>query len=103
MNIGKATPYELLAAIWTGREGRKRISSAERVQANRALMRKLEYVERVGVGELREAGSSWAEIGQILGISRQAAWEKYRFVSVPGENRRNAPGTVLKSARWSRS
>jgi hypothetical protein len=100
MDIDKATPYELLAAIWTGREGKKRLSSAERVRANRALMKQLEYVESFGVGELREAGSSWAEIGQILGISRQSAWEKYRFVRVPGGNRHNAPGIAMKAARW---
>jgi hypothetical protein len=103
MNIDKATPYELLAAIWTGREGKKQITNTERVQANRALMRMLQANESFGVGELREAGSSWSEIGKILGISRQSAWEKYRFVKVPGHNRHNAPGTVLKHARWSRN
>ena len=103
MNIEKATPYELLAAIWTGREGKKAISSTERVQANRALMRQLQAAENFGVGELREAGASWTEVGKILGISRQSAWEKYRFAKVPGHHRHNAPGTVLKSARWSRS
>ena len=103
MNIEKATPYELLAAIWTGREGKKAISSTERVQANRALMRQLQAAENFGVGELREAGASWTEVGKILGISRQSAWEKYRFVRMPGHHRHNAPGTVLKSARWSRS
>ena len=102
MNIDKATPYELLAAIWTGREGKKRLSSAERVKANRALMKQLEQFEAFGVGELRSAGSSWAEIGQILGITRQSAWEKYRYKTMPGENMRNAPGVALKASRWTR-
>ena len=103
MNIDKATPYELLAAIWTGREGKKRLSSAERVQANRALMKQLEYIEGLGVGELREAGSSWAEIGQILGITRQSAWEKYRHTRMPGHHQHNAPGIALRSVRWTRT
>jgi len=30
-----------------------------------------------GVGLLRERGVSWAEIGQSLGVSRQAAWKRF--------------------------
>ena len=29
------------------------------------------------VGMLRERGISWAEIGRTLGVSRQAAWERF--------------------------
>lgn len=29
------------------------------------------------VGLLRERGVSWAEIGRTLGVSRQAAWERF--------------------------
>jgi len=29
------------------------------------------------VGEARRAGRSWAEIGDALGVSRQAAWQLY--------------------------
>jgi ATP-dependent Clp protease ATP-binding subunit ClpX len=29
------------------------------------------------VGELRQAGVPWAAIGQALGVSRQAAWERF--------------------------
>lgn len=29
------------------------------------------------VGELRRAGVPWAAIGQALGVSRQAAWERF--------------------------
>lgn len=31
-----------------------------------------------GVARCRRRGASWADIGQALGISRQAAWERYR-------------------------
>lgn len=30
------------------------------------------------VSAARRAGASWAQIGKALGVSRQAAWEKYR-------------------------
>jgi hypothetical protein len=29
---------------------------------------------------MRSFGHTWEEIGQVLGVSRQAAWEKYRHV-----------------------
>lgn len=29
------------------------------------------------VGLLRERGTSWAAIGQALGVTRQAAWERF--------------------------
>lgn len=37
----------------------------------------LEYAERHLVYVAREAGRSWADIGDVLGISRQAAWKKF--------------------------
>ena len=32
---------------------------------------------RQTVARARESGCTWAEIGQALGISRQAAWERF--------------------------
>jgi hypothetical protein len=29
------------------------------------------------VGEARRRGSSWADIGESLGMSRQSAWERF--------------------------
>ena len=29
------------------------------------------------VGEARRRGSSWADIGEALGMSRQSAWERF--------------------------
>jgi hypothetical protein len=36
---------------------------------------------RAKVAILRERGVSWAAIGEALGISRQAAWERFRSVA----------------------
>lgn len=33
---------------------------------------------RGAVKAAREAHASWAEIGKALGVTRQAAWEKYK-------------------------
>jgi len=30
--------------------------------------------------ELRRQGNSWAEIGALFGMSRQAAWERYSYL-----------------------
>ena len=29
------------------------------------------------VHEMRSAGYSWADVGDVLGVSRQSAWERY--------------------------
>lgn len=36
-----------------------------------------EYVRAI-VSALRHAGATWEEIGEALGISKQAAWERFR-------------------------
>src|SRR5215471_10651573 len=36
---------------------------------------------RAKVAILRERGVSWAAIGEALGISRQAAWERFRSIA----------------------
>lgn len=39
------------------------------------------------VREARDSGRSWAEIARHLGITRQAAWERYTAAMAPGEDR----------------
>jgi hypothetical protein len=43
-------------------------------------LRRDEVVPRL-VGRCRSEGATWSDIGQALGISRQAAWRKYNRVS----------------------
>ena len=53
---------------------------AEPLQALRELSRagtELEALLRERVGEARHQGATWGEIGESLGMSRQAAWEYY--------------------------
>jgi hypothetical protein len=45
------------------------------------LARAVDKLQRHLVHQAREAGQSWTEIGESLGVSRQAAWE--RFSSSP--------------------
>lgn len=37
----------------------------------------LDKLIRQSVGQAREAGHSWTEIGQALGVTKQTAWERY--------------------------
>ena len=45
------------------------------------LARAVDKLQRHLVEQAREAGLTWTEIGEALGVSRQAAWE--RFSSPP--------------------
>jgi hypothetical protein len=49
----------------------------ERLQALRAADEELAGWLADAVGRARGAGKSWAEIGDALGVSRQAAWKLY--------------------------
>ncbi len=42
-----------------------------------ATVRSAEHAVHELVGRLRERGVSWARIGEGLGVSRQAAWERF--------------------------
>jgi DNA-directed RNA polymerase specialized sigma24 family protein len=47
------------------------------LRAVRALRRLLEELERTQVRRARREGWSWQEIGEALGVSRQAVHKKY--------------------------
>jgi hypothetical protein len=44
-------------------------------------MRSLDRWQRKGVKAARKQGRSWDEIGAACGVSRQAAWERFRDIS----------------------
>jgi hypothetical protein len=43
----------------------------------------LDQAELGAVRRARECGKSWAEIGTMLGMARQSAWERYRDDAEP--------------------
>lgn len=47
------------------------------LRAVRALRRLVEHLERTQVQRAREVGWSWAEIAEVLGVSRQAVHKKH--------------------------
>ena len=53
---------------------------------------------RMWVGRIRERHISYAEIGKALGVSRQAAWERFsRVVDCPQQQRRQAAGLTRRA------
>lgn len=48
-------------------------------------IRFLEAVKVTAVREMRASGESWAAIGDALGLTRQAAQQRYGVVAVPPE------------------
>lgn len=61
----------LLAAV-------NRTSPEQQVLTVAALRPQLDRVERRAVARLRGQGASWADIGHLLGTSRQAAHKRFR-------------------------
>lgn len=50
---------------------------SSRLRALRDEENRLAEEKRAAIAEARAQGHSWAEIGQALGMSKQAAWELY--------------------------
>lgn len=47
------------------------------VAASEASVASLRSLQKAQVAELRKRAVSWAAIGEALGVSRQAAWERF--------------------------
>ena len=43
----------------------------------RAATRQLDVWQREAIARAREGGASWSDIGDALGVSKQAAWSSY--------------------------
>lgn len=59
------------------------------LRAGRMLRPLLARWERVLVGEALEEGITWQELGRALGVTRQAAWSRYRPRGRKGGGRRS--------------
>jgi hypothetical protein len=59
---------------WTERPDDELLASLARIQAVGA---QVDAAVHDHVGMLRERGISWTRIGEALGVSKQAAWERF--------------------------
>jgi hypothetical protein len=55
-----------------------------RLAANHRAMTVWEHRANEAVRQAREAGASWSEIGKEIGVTKQAAWQ--RFAGMAGES-----------------
>ena len=49
----------------------------DRLCESAGLARAVDKLQRDLVRQAREAGRSWTEIGEALGVSRQSAWQRF--------------------------
>ena len=49
----------------------------DQLRGLRAADRQVDVWQRETIARAREAGASWSEIGEALGVTKQAAWELY--------------------------
>jgi hypothetical protein len=68
------------------------------LRAASQFQRYFEAMQGAAVKAARGAGSTWDEIGQALGVTRQAAWE--RFATAEHEQLRKV--TLERYCRWPR-
>lgn len=54
----------------------------QRLEAANRLRHAADAVVTEYVAAAREQGATWADIGEVLGVSTQAAHQKYRYVTV---------------------
>jgi ClpX C4-type zinc finger len=71
-NILDATPTPF--AGWNDLSDEQLLSAIKASEASVAALRSLQQAQ---VEALRKREVSWAEIGKALGMSRQAAWERF--------------------------
>ena len=72
---------KILAAIpatFTGWDAMTNEQLLDALRPANATVEATRVVLQTQVDTLRDRGASWAEIGAALGISRQAAWERFR-------------------------
>lgn len=54
------------------------VNPLDRIAETTRALREVQDAKRRLVRRLREDGTTWQEIADALGVSRQAAWRKYR-------------------------
>lgn len=74
--IGKKAKKGPQIQVWVGVEN-ETSDPAEKAKALRDSIAILEKHMEELVAECRANGYSWRDIGEVLGISRQAAWERF--------------------------
>lgn len=70
-------------AALTGRLDGKILSFEDHAYAIAKVRQLLDWEEGKAVRNARRDGRTWAWIGETMGMTRQAAWEKWRHLDEP--------------------
>ena len=71
------SPHKRCGYIWEAQSKHQQISVASRIAAVRFEKQQLDQLEAQLVRDLRAEGWSWAMVGQVLAVSKQAAWARF--------------------------
>jgi len=74
------------------------VGPLEALRANAELVQLLTARRWSVIQEAREQGASWTEVGEALGVSRQAAWEFYQR-AINGQEQNSIPWHDVDRAR----
>lgn len=77
MDVRTTSPRDLLSIALAGSTSAG-VDAADRVHAIDALRSRIDQEEQEIAFSLRHRGATWAEIGNVWGITRQAAHERFR-------------------------
>jgi hypothetical protein len=73
----------MVAGVLRGGESHQSASVMAALTATRSLARLVEDVLHALVRQARAEGHTWAEIGELLGTSRQAAFQRFGSSTTP--------------------
>lgn len=80
MGLMLTTNAEMVAAVLSGGEGSDSDSLMRAIAATRSLAMVVDDTLRALVKQARASGRTWAEIGELLSVTRQAAFQRFGSV-----------------------
>ena len=101
MALMLTTNAQLVASVLRGESGPQAQSLMAAIAATRTLGLLVEDTLRALVRQARDRGSTWAEIGEVLHVTRQAAFQRFGGPAIGGiaedENMKPIPDAGAKA------
>lgn len=101
MALMLTTNAQLVASVLRGESGPQAQSLMAAIAATRTLGLLVEDTLRALVRQARDRGSTWAEIGEVLHVTRQAAFQRFGGQAIAGitedENLKPIPDAAAKA------
>jgi hypothetical protein len=71
------TPRALTTAALSGRIDRRDLTASQRLDCIARLRARIDEAEAQTIFEVRQRGGTWADVAELFGITRQAAWQRF--------------------------